>query len=26
MEHLTAYYNALTGQFADHPGNGRNLH
>jgi hypothetical protein len=26
MEHLTAYYNALTGQFADHPGNGQRLH
>lgn len=26
MEHLTAYYNALTVQFEEHPGNGRSLH
>ena len=26
MEHLTAYYNALTAQYEEHPGSGRRLH
>ncbi len=26
MEHLTAYYNALTAQYEEHPGSGRHLH